>query len=473
MNKIKEQISAIIGENNLITDPEGLKPYSIDNISFIPDRSPVMAAKVSNTEQIKSILAVARRHKMPVTPFSSNQNGHGASIPAVPGITIDLRNLKTIHLIDELSRNAIIDVGVTFEELQKKALAKGLRVLTPIELPADSSIISSCIEMSPLYAWPKYGKESILTMEILLPNGELLKTGSSGLPIFNEKPYMPFLGPPALLNKVWYGSQGTLGIVTKAVIKLKTNYDSREVMFIPFNRFAESTKAVREIKRLNSAVEFFLANATYLAGLLSDNDEIFESLKKELPPVTAVIVLRGEKRRVGYQKEDLFDLARELNIKVLDSLEADREAGRKILEEIDFPKGHKRFKQFKGAYHVIPFICIARQLPVFEQVLPQLSGAFGYDATRIGQFLLPVEPASFHFQYSFYDDPNRPEEHMLVKQLFDTLSETLIKMGAFFSRPYGNWATLVYNKANAYKELIKEFKEVIDPENIMNPGRLI
>ena len=471
MDIVKKQIESIIGEENVISDPKGLEPYSKGNISFIPERPPLLAAKVSNTEQLKSILGVARKSSVPVVPSSSKNNGHGASIPTIPGITIDLKNLKTIHLIDELSRNAIIDAGVTFGDLQKQAKEKGLRVLTPIDLPADSSIISSCIEMAPLYAWPRYGKETILTMEIILPNGDLLKTGSSGLPIFNEKPYMPFLGPPALLNKVWYGSQGTLGIATKAAIKLKTDYEFKDVLFIPFNNFIEGSSVIREIKRLNSAVEFFLANSTYLAGLLSDDADSFESLKKSLPPVTVVITLRGEKERIEYQKEDLIDLSKKLNFKLEDSLKADADAGEKILNEIDFPRGYEKFKRFRGAYNVIPFICIARQLPMFRQVLAQLTAAFKYDANNIGQLLLPVEPASFHFQYSFYSDPSNQQEHMLVKKFYDTLSETLIKMGAFFSRPYGNWAAMVYNKANGYKELIKEIKEVIDPDNIMNPGK--
>jgi FAD/FMN-containing dehydrogenase len=61
---------------------------------------------------------------------------------------------------------------------------------------------------------------------------------------------------------------------------------------------------------------------------------------------------------------------------------------------------------------------------------------------------------------------------MKTKMLFDTLSGTLIKMGGFFSRPYGEWAEKVYDKATAYKGLVKEFKAVIDPVHIMNPGKL-
>ncbi|MFC1669764.1 FAD-binding oxidoreductase [Spirochaetota bacterium] len=468
---IINQINSIVGKDNVITDPKGLEPYSKGNISFIPDRSPIMAVKVGSAEELRSILGVARINKVPVTPFSSGKNGHGASIPTIPGITIDMRKFKTIHFIDELTRNAMIDPGVTFEELQKQAKEKGLRVQMPLELPADSSVISSYIEMSPLYSWPRYNRDNILTMETMLASGELIKIGSAGLPIFNEKPYMPFLGPPAFLNKVWYSSQGTLGIVTKATIKLKTDYEHKKVVFIPFNAFAETIPVIKEIKRLNSAVEFFIANSAYLAGMLSEDAKNFESLKASLPAVTAVVVLRGEKERIEYQAEDLKDLSEKLNFKIEDSLKGDKDASQKILDEIDYPMGYERFKKIKGAYNVIPFICTAMQVPMFGFVLGQMAGAFKYNPNDIGQLLLPVEAGSYHFQYSFYSDPKNPQDHMLVKKFFEVFSETLIKMGAFFSRPYGEWSTKLFSKANAYKELIKDFKEVIDPENIMNPGK--
>ncbi len=96
--------------------------------------------------------------------------------------------------------------------------------------------------------------------------------------------------PPVYMEKVWFSSQGTLGIATKAVVKLKTAYEHNEVRFIQFNSFTESLPAIREIKRLELGVEFFLANAACLAGLLSEDNDKFETLKDVLPPVTAVLI---------------------------------------------------------------------------------------------------------------------------------------------------------------------------------------
>lgn len=471
MDIVKEQLSGIVGKDNIVFEPGDLKSYGEDNISFIPPRYPLLAVRPGTVEEIQGVLKVASLNKIPVTPFSSNSNGHGASIPSIPGITIDLRRLNRIHLIDETSRNAIIEPGVTFAQLQEKAREKGLRTLVPIELPCDSSVVSAYVEMTPLYTWPKYGTESILTMEVLLPNGDLLKTGIAAVPLI-ETPYFPFGTTPSYFNKVWFGSQGTLGIVTKAIVKIKTLYEAKEVLLIPFNRFEESFSVIREIKRLDSPVEFFIADAPYFAGLLSEDNKDFSALKHSIPPVTAVLVLRGEKEQVQYQKADLEDLAKKMDLELLGALPGDKEAVKKLLDEVEQPRGYKRFKKIKGAYGVIPFICMARQIPMFNQVVSRISKGLNYDQKDIGSMLLPVEPSRVHFQYSFYTDPSNQQEYMKVKKLFESISTTLIRMGAFFSRPYGEWARLVYEKASGYKAMLRMIKKEVDPENIMNPGKL-
>lgn len=472
MDILIDQITSIVGPENLVTNPELLSPYGEGNIGFIPSRLPLMAVRPANVEELKSLLKVATMHKMPVTPFSSSKNGHGASIPTTPGMTIDLRRMSGIQLIDERSRNAIIEAGVTFASLQDQAKQKGLRVMTPVDLPASSSVVSSYLEMSPLYAWAKYGTEFILNMEFLLPGGELQKTGSAIIPVFNEKPYVPLTTVPAYMEKVWFGAQGTLGIATKAVIKLKTDFAEKKVLFAAFPSFSAALPALKEIKRNDIGQEMFFANAAYLAGMLTDNRAQYEKIKADLPPVTLVTVLRGEPERVAYQWADLKDIGAQFKFEVQEKLGADGDASEKILAELDYPEGYERFAKIKGAYNVIPFICMAMQLPMFEFAATQMSGAFGYEKSNIGELLLPVEAGRFHHQYSFLSDPANPKDHLLVKKFYEVLSSTLIKMGGFFSRPYGEWAAQVFAKATAHKAMVKEFKAVIDPEHIMNPGKL-
>jgi FAD/FMN-containing dehydrogenase len=468
---IKAQVASVVGQEHVLSDPAGLEGYGGTNLSFLPPRRPLLAARPGTVEELRDLLRVATLSRLAVTPQSSTSAGHGGSIPAVPGLTLDLRRLNRIIAIDPVSRNAIIEPGVTFAQLQEAAHQKGLRVLTPLELPAHASVVSSYLDMAPLWAWPRYGTETILTMEVLLPDGETLKTGIAAIPML-DKPYFPFGTNPAYLNKLFFGAQGTLGIATRAVVKLKTRFENPRVLYIPLKSFPESFPMLRELKRLDYAVESFLANATALAGLLSKDGAEFAELKGKLPPVTAVLVLRGEPDEVAYQMADLADLGTKLGFQLLESLPGDSQASRKLLDEIENPVGYDRHRALRGGYSVMPFTCMAAQLPMFGMVLGQMAGMFQADRSQIGELLLPVEAARFAFQYSFFFDPKNPAEHGVFRKLFEVLSSTLIKAGAFFSRPYGEWAPQVYAKAGAYRSFLGTIKACVDPAGIMNPGKL-
>lgn len=468
---VTEQVCAIVGKEHVIDDQDALREYTKENISFIPQRYPLLAVRPGTVEEVKGILQVANLNAIPVTPFSSCTNGHGASIPFVPGITIDLRRLNKIHHIDLICRNATIEPGVTFSDLQEKVREKGLRTLCPIELPSTSSVISTYLEMTPLFSWPKYGTETVLTMEVLIPNGDLVKTGMAAIPLI-DTPYFPFGTTPSYFNKVWFSAQGTLGIVTKAVVKLKTLSPTRELLFIPFKTIEETFRLIREIKRLDCASDFFIADSTYLASLLSNDGETFKALRGSLPSVTAILVLRGEKEQVAYQLDDIKDLGKTLGAEIHDSLPPDSGAKEKLLSEIELPMGYERFKRLKGSYHVIPFIALTQQIHQFNQTVSRIARNLGFDLKDMGMMLLPVEPGRVHYQYSFYVDPASQREWTIAKTLFHTISRTLIKMGAFFSRPYGEWASLVYERASSYKTMLRKIKSEVDPHNIMNTGKL-
>lgn len=471
MEIVIRQLASIVGEDYVITDSESLKEYSDGNITFIPPRTPLVAVRPCNNEEIREILKVAALNKIPVTPSSSTRAGHGGSIPSVPGITIDLRRMNKIELIDPSCRNAIIEPGVTFLQLQESAKKHNLRVLTPVEITGDSSVLSTYLDMVPLYSWPRYGTESVLTMEAMIPNGEIIRTGIAAIPLI-DKPYFPFGTNPSYLNKIWFGSQGTFGIATKGVIKLKTLHKNIKVLYIPFKTFEESFPVIKELKRFGYAIEFFMANPAYLAGLIAENEKELSEISEKLPPVTAVLILRGEEEEIEYQYLDILDLTKQFNIECLEEIDGINNVSSRILEEIENPKGYERRKSFKGGYAVIPFICMLPQIPLFKRILGQMSQAFKYNPAQIGELFIPVEPARGHFQYSFIYNPENPQELMITKKFFEMFSNALIKMGAFFSRPYGNWAELVYAKAGAYKAMLKNIKEAIDPDNIMNPGKL-
>jgi FAD/FMN-containing dehydrogenase len=97
---------------------------------------------------------------------------------------------------------------------------------------------------------------------------------------------------------------------------------------------------------------------------------------------------------------------------------------------------------------------------------------FDYPLEDIGCLMIPAEVGRVHYQFSLARNHKDDKESKKVKEMLIELSELLIRKGAFFSRPYGDWAEMVYGRTPSYYTMLKEFKDLIDPNNVMNPNRI-
>ncbi len=430
-----------------------------------------MAVKASSEEEVQNILRIADSSGIPVTPYSTGANNQGAAIQSVPGMILDLSEMKRIIDIDTISRNAVIEPGVSFEDLQTAARKKGLRALTPIEQPSSASVLATYLEYVPTYSWAKYGDENILTMHVVLPSGKLLRTGAAAYPVV-EKPYDPVHVPFSYLGKIWFGSQGTLGVVTRGTVKLKNIHDRNEAKFIILDRFDKAPSLIRRIKTLRLGEELFLLNKMELALLLSKRTDQVKAIRSSLPNWSIVIVIRGDEEEFSFQAEDLKDLCRKQGAKLADHPKGVSDAGEMVLKEIEKPRGWAHTSKFKGARTTLPFIAPIRKLPIFQTIVNDLSKSFSYDISDVGTMIVPGEVSRVFYQFSFCRNPADKEQGRRGEELHYACAKKLISAGAFFYRPYGDIARLVYDRSPAYHRIIQLFKKTVDPNGIMNPGKL-
>lgn len=109
----------------------------------------------------------------------------------------------------------------------------------------------------------------------------------------------------------------------------------------------------------------------------------------------------------------------------------------------------------------------------YEATIYDMASKYNYSSSDIGGYILPIERArAIYCEYDFHCDLDETEDKQRTSNLFDETSELLIEMGAYFDRPYGNWARMVYSRSGQYPEYLKKVKRQIDPNNIMNPGKL-
>ncbi len=128
---------------------------------------------------------------------------------------------------------------------------------------------------------------------------------------------------------------------------------------------------------------------------------------------------------------------------------------------------------YKGGCEELFFITKPVYAQGFVDVVEEVAAKYGYPLNDIGCYLQPIEFSRVcHLEFNFYYNPDDPKDVEKIRELKSEAASVLLNMGAFFTRPYGELANLVYDRAASYTTVLKKVKSIFDPNNIMNPGNL-
>ena len=178
------------------------------------------------------------------------------------------------------------------------------------------------------------------------------------------------------------------------------------------------------------------------------------------------------KERVEYQEKDLSDIAQQFGLRLSSAIPG--ASDRDVLEALLTPCKEPYWKlRSKGGCQDIFFLTTLDKTPQFVDCISSLSQAHGYSPSEIGIYIQPVhQGVACHCEFSLPYDPGNQMEVTKIKRLFSEGSEALLNLRAFFSRPYGIWADMVYNRDTQTAAVSKKIKGIFDPGNVMNPGKL-
>ncbi len=194
-------------------------------------------------------------------------------------------------------------------------------------------------------------------------------------------------------------------------------------------------------------------------------------LKSRIRFWIVVLVLSGTNGEVEYQREDMMEMAQENGVVVREELSDVPNAGAKVLEQLRSPKGFYQSPNF--SYHPLQFYVSASMISptfhTFETVLDKYS----YPRDRIGYFFLPVEKGRVYYcEYGIHADKGDSNAMEWTRELWTEAARSLLDAGAYFDRVYGPLEELVYARAGVYHSMIKKIKGLLDPNDIMNTGRI-
>jgi hypothetical protein len=473
---LKEELIKIIGKGNVIEDEATLTTYSSD-LSLMPAKKPMLIVKPKDRDEVQKIVKLANEHLIPLVPVSSKVHFHGEAIPEQGGIMVDLTRMDKILEIDSRNRKVKIEPGVTWGKLEEALREHEQMPLKPLFPHPLKSALTSSLEREPMLI-PKYEySEPVLTMEVVLPFGDLFKTGTASA-AKTEEAYPE--GPGIDFFRFFQGAQGTMGIITWLNIKTEYLPKHQRPYFIPFNTIGEVVEPIYRLQRRHIGNECFVLNRQNLAALLAvDFKKEYEKLNRTLPAFTLILVIAGAPlrplERITYEEEALQEIASELLFQPGKTVGGIAGLGNTMVELLrtSQPEDNYWKTRYKGTTQDIFFLTTLNRVKEFHDLVYTKASECGYCTEDIGIYIQPLERARVcHLEFSFPCDPSVPHEVEKVKQLYRKLSEELINGGAFFSRPYGAWADLVYRRAAVYTWTLKEIKKVFDPKNILNPGKL-
>ena len=475
------KLAGIVGLKKVSNNPEVLDLYSHDH-TFTPPRKPNFVVWPTNVEEVQAIVKLANEETLPLIPRSSGVGFTGGTIPNQGGVVVDMSKMKEIVEIDLRNRKARIEPGVTFGQLQASLFPQGLMALNPLLPHASKSVLSSHLEREPMLI-PKfeYG-DPVLTMEIVLPTGDIFRTGSASAPGAPDDTLADLVGPygPGLdFHRILQGAQGTLGIITWMTIKVEYLPQVQKLFFIPSNNIEELIEPTYRIQRKMLGSECFILNNSYLASILAKDGEI-EKLKEHMPSWTMIICIAGGPRRpeekIEYEEEALTEIGAEFVLHISQTLPGAPGQEKIIAHRLrqSWPEEVPYWKlRTKGGCSVLSFHTLLERVPDITQAAHDFLACAGYAVEDMGCYVQPLERARACFcEYGLSYDPENTEELKVLRNLHADLSEFLFDRGVLFTRPYGAQAEMVFGRATAYTNTLRDLKKIFDPKNIMNPGKL-
>ena len=310
--QLLKQLCTIVGKKNCSNSLETLHCYSYDSSkqTYLPD----VVVLPDSTKQMIAILQLANKHSIPVVARGAGSGTTGGALPVRGGIVVSTSRMNKILEIDNENLIGIVEPGVITGEFQQQL--KQHRLMYPPD-PASLKFCTMGGNVAECAGGPsavKYGvtKDSILGLEVVLANGDILNTGTR-----TEKGVVGYD-----LTRLFIGSEGTLGIITKIITRLQPLPECKETFLLQSDSLHKTTALVATILQQNiqpCTLEYMDKTATELvSGLLPE--KIPETVQAML-----IIEIDGNTKQVAAQCDQLQKLVETLPHCVLQRATNDEE----------------------------------------------------------------------------------------------------------------------------------------------------
>ncbi|MEW6623457.1 MAG: FAD-linked oxidase C-terminal domain-containing protein [Bacillota bacterium] len=454
--KLLNELTPLLGKENIISDAEELHCYSFDATADMPSQTPDVVVTPTCTGDVVKIVKFAAEHKIPVYTRGSGTNLSGGTIPVKKGIVMSMLKMNQILEIDAENLTATVQPGVIIQTLNDAVAKYGLIYPPDPGTVTTATMGGSVAENSGGLRGLKYGvtKHYVMGLEVVLANGDVIRWG--GKTVKNVTAYD--------LVMLFVGSEGTLGVITEITVKLMPAPEDRKSMLATFNSIEDAAKTITGI----------IANKVIPATLeIMDTVTIktVENYARVGLPLDAEAVLLievdGLPEVVAKQAEAVARVCQE-NHGALRIAETDAERDRLWTA---------RRAALPALAQVSPTTVLEdatvprNRIPDMLKALQDISQKY---KLTIGTF---GHAGDGNLHPTILTDKRNKEEMERVHQAVDEIFETAIKLGGTLSGEHGigigKIKYLEHEFGKAGVELLKTVKKALDPDNIFNPGKVV
>jgi glycolate oxidase len=452
--KIKKEIEAVVGKEFFLTAPEDIITYSYDATGL--EYVPWGVALPANTEQVARILRLANRELFFVTPRGAGSGVTGGSLPVKSGLVLALTRMNRIVSIDQENMVAVVEPGVVNGHLQNEVEKKGLFYPPDPSSLSFSTIGGNVAECAGGARAIKYGvtKDYVLGLEVVLPTGEILKAG-----VQTVKGVVGYD-----LTRLLVGSEGTLGVITKVVLRLLPLPQAKKTLLAVFEHMQDAATAVSKImsaRIIPSTLEYM------------DRDSICcveEFLHRGLPVDAGAILLieiDGMREDVEASAQTIERICKQTGAREVKKAQSSEEADDLWLARRSIAPALFRLRPHK----------ISEDVTIPRSRLPEMVRKLGSLKEKHGLLLANFGHAGDgNIHVNILLDKNDPDQVRRAKNMVEEIFQLTVNLGGTLSGEHGVGITkapfLGMEIDMVGVEMMKRIKRAFDPNGILNPGKI-
>ncbi len=452
-------LSKIVGESHVLADDLTLAKYSrdeTDGCAFFPE----VVVKPNSADEISAIMKYCFELSIPVSPRAAGTGLSANSLCVHGGVMLSVERMNRILEIDERNLQVAVEPGIITESLQNTLQEKGLFY------PVDPSSRGTCFiggNVACNSGGPravKYGvvKDFVLNLEVVLPNGTVMWTGANTLK--NSTGYN--------LTQLFVGSEGTLGIITKIVLKLLPYPKFNHVMLAPFKSMDDASAAVSAVFRagiIPSCIEFMEREAIeYVMKFLGD---VSINLESNTQATLLIEVDGNDTDTLQKDCEKIYEVLQQFDAG--DILFADSDAQKTDLWRMrrNIAYAVKKTNVTVEEDTVVP----RADLPELLRHIKAVGSKYNFRSVCYGH----AGDGNVHVRIlkdQLSDEYWKKEVPKGIREIF----EKVVALKGTISGEHGiGWFQVPYMDikfAPEHIKLMQSIKKVFDPKHIMNPGKL-